>query len=591
MANPIELPDGITLKQVIEKVKAEDKAMLNFQKRRFDQWNENYLLYRDKIAINRLTQRQAVNVPIIKETIRTILPKIDEEPNLTFEDRGGSLDKEIVINHKWLNDYDTNNFSLVDVVDKKQVLLYGRSHKKLNWANGEFSGELKEVFDLRIDPNANPINIDSARYLRELNIMRALEEIMSNNRYDKDGKDKLYKYIKDGKKDGSSIARSRANKADVKRRNERLLQMGADSLEDFDAYDHVEELNQHFTYLYDKKKKKYIRYVVVLATTPDDVVVLRARPMESELGVDFWPFEGWADDLEITDYWSDSIADMLRVPNQILNVWLSQLIENRTFRNFGMNFYDSTIEGFDPTGFEPRPFGWYPLPGKPSEVYQPVEVPQLSGTIEEMQFIISLAEKASATSAIDKGVIENAKRTLGEIEIAVGKAQERTTSIAKFYRLSWKRYAEKWYQIMEANAGEFRLYKKAANNKLVGKTFKKEDWASKEGYKITADSNTERTTDEIEKIQRLTAIKQEFPDNAPLQKAIQKRLIRLGDLTPEEAQEIEQYELQKITAGSGLVEDPALVAETGNAQGATPAEGQPQDFNGMVQQILAENQQ
>ena len=47
------------------------------------------------------------------------------------------------------------------------------------------------------------------------------------------------------------------------------------------------------------------------------------------------------------------------------------------------------------------------------------------------------------------------------------------------------------------------------------------------------------------------AVRQEFPDNAPLNKAIQKRLISLAELTPEEMQEIETYEAQKIVASVG----------------------------------------
>jgi hypothetical protein len=45
------------------------------------------------------------------------------------------------------------------------------------------------------------------------------------------------------------------------------------------------------------------------------------------------------------------------------------------------------------------------------------------------------------------------------------------------------------------------------------------------------------------------AVKQEFPNNGPLTKAIQKRLISLADLTPEEAQEIEAFEAKKIVEG------------------------------------------
>ena len=48
------------------------EASVKFKERRFHQWNENYYLYRDKIITNRLTQRQPVNIPILRETISVL---------------------------------------------------------------------------------------------------------------------------------------------------------------------------------------------------------------------------------------------------------------------------------------------------------------------------------------------------------------------------------------------------------------------------------------------------------------------------------------------------------------------------------------
>lgn len=550
----IRLPKGTKITSLLEKLKSEKKLAFEFQARRHAQWDENYLLYRDKVQVNRLTQRHAVNIPLIKETIRTVLPKIDEEPDIYLEDKAGDLDREIAINAKWYEDYDENNIQLIDYVDKKQVCLYGRSYKKLNWVDGDFKTELKDIHDLLVDPKGNPLDIETNRFLVEPHIFRNLEEILTNEKYDQEGRNKLKANI-DAQGKHTLKRKLEYNKKMYEARQKRMQQLSDgkqsyESLENLD-YAHMEELTQHYTQLWDAKEKKFIRYVVLMAS---DDIILRAEPLQDALNVDFWPFEGWADDLEATDPWSDSIADMIRTPNQIINIWLSQLIENRTLRNFGMNFYDSTIEGFSPQTFQPRPGGWYPLPGKPQEVYQRVDIPDLAGTTDEIQFLISLAEKASATGAVDKGVIEQAKRTLGEIEIAVGKAQERTTSMSKFYRLSWKRFVEKWYKLLEANMPESKqvtLYKKNPQGQLVGKDFTRDELVSEKGYKVKANGANERTADELEEIQRLMAVKQEFPDNPPLQKAIQKRLIRLGGLSPEEAQEIEAYEAQKITAQVG----------------------------------------
>jgi hypothetical protein len=44
-----------------------------WRERRHWQWTLNYELYRDTVIVNRLTQRQSVNVPCMKKTLKTYL--------------------------------------------------------------------------------------------------------------------------------------------------------------------------------------------------------------------------------------------------------------------------------------------------------------------------------------------------------------------------------------------------------------------------------------------------------------------------------------------------------------------------------------
>ena len=60
------------------RLQKEKKAAIELQERKHDDWNDNYELYRNKVRINRLTQRQAVNIPLMKETVKTLLSKIDD---------------------------------------------------------------------------------------------------------------------------------------------------------------------------------------------------------------------------------------------------------------------------------------------------------------------------------------------------------------------------------------------------------------------------------------------------------------------------------------------------------------------------------
>ncbi len=55
-----------------------EQADYNFQERRHSEWTENYQLYRDKVIVNRLTQRQSINVPLIKGIVKTVAANTDE---------------------------------------------------------------------------------------------------------------------------------------------------------------------------------------------------------------------------------------------------------------------------------------------------------------------------------------------------------------------------------------------------------------------------------------------------------------------------------------------------------------------------------
>lgn len=544
----IKIPASITISALKVKLKAEKEEDVRYQSRRWGQWEENYLLYRDTVELNRLTQRQAVNVPLMKETVKTVLSKIQDYPTLSWQDHGGDEDKEIAVTEFWRDDADRNRIDLLDTVDKKQVILYGRSHTKHNLKNGRWVYEIKDIRDVVVDKKTKPHDIQTARHIEELNIWKPLNEILVDERYDQTARTMLGLQAI-GPDSGSANSEVIGAQKNAMERDERLIGIGIEiDLLDQNAYESMTQLTQHFTELWDEEKGKYVRYVILSAGYDVDYI-LRAEPLKDAIGIDEWPFDTWADDLEATDYWSDGIADSIRPINQTINIWVSQLIENRTLRNFGMNFYDSTAsESFTPSGYDPRPFGWYPLPGKPSEVYQNVQIDSLESVIDDIQFMIGLAEKASATGAIDKGVVEQGKRTLGEIEIAVSKAMERTTAMALYYKHARRDMGKKWYAVNEANVSDnqkITLYKQNTNGRLKGIELKRSQWVSDEGYELTVENVSEQVTERTDELIRLQAVKQFFPDNPPLDEAIQKRSLMIAKLTPEEITDITDYEKQK----------------------------------------------
>ena len=575
----IKLPENVDQEKLKQKLKHEKSTGIKYQKRRHQPWNEIYELYRNITRTNRLTQRQAINVPLMKETIKTIGSKINNDTDIRLEDKGGDLDKEIVVNAIWHRSAEENSFNLLDRVDKKQEQLYGRSHFVLNIDRTKdipVSINVKDIYELLVDPKTKPWDIDTARYTIETNIYKPLDEILVSDKYDAEAKGQL-KLKHDRQNGGQSDMYRRQMIA----KNERLQSLGITDVAALEGYDKIVSLDGHITYLWDKEAKKHVRYYILMA---DDEIILSADTLKNTNGVDFLPYEGWADDLEITDYWSDGTGDLILTPNKTINSWISQYMENRTLRSFGMNYYDATIEGFTPTTFQPRPWGWYPLPGKPADVYSNVEIPNLNGTLEDIQFIVQLAEKASATGAIEKGAVEDVKRTLGEIELAVGSAKARTNDMAIYYEQCRKRLISKWYRMLEANVGtdkKITLYKKGLDGKIKENEVTRDQWVSEKGYEINITGKQQRLLDLTDELQRLKAVQLEFPNNQALRKAVQKRLISLVDLTPQEIQEIQDEEIKNIEQG--------LVASYAQPPAQQPVGNAPQDmaraFANMGQQV------
>ena len=549
--------------ELLEKLLAEKKIAREFQDRRRDDWTLSYELYRNKVRTNKLTQRQAVNVPLMKETLKTILAKIDDPPTVDWEELSGDESKELIFQEMWNADYERLDFEGIDIQDKKTVLTYGRSFKLLDWKEGAVDVQPLDIYDVVVDPLTLPLNIESARFIIRQNIFRPLRDILADERYDKKGKDKLKSWLTS--KEG--IIQSDKNREEWEKKQERLQAMGVNS-SDFPLFaggDALVSLTEHFTNIWDTKQEKFIKHVIVYA---DDSVELADDLLTDLIGVDFWPFSTWAEDIETTDLWSDAVADLVRTPNQIVNVMFSQMIENRTLKNFQMHWVTSGADGsYVPQTFEPGAGRQLPAPKLAPgqsirDVIMPVEISGLEDVLTQIDFIIKLVERGTSATAIEKGTSERKNITLGEVQTLVGKAMERTLAMAKFYRRSWYDLAWKWHALMDANSGKKRtLYKTSASGKVWPKIVYPKDWKSKAGYRPVVRSTSEQEEEKTKGIQRFMFIKGMFPNNPALNRIIQQRSLELVDLTPAELREVEQGEKQAQQQQAQLMQEQAITPE------------------------------
>lgn len=511
----------------------EKKSSREFQVRKHTDWNENYELYRNKVKTNRLTQRQAVNIPLMKETIKTLLSGIDDAPSVEWSEKSGDEMKEIIYQEMWEDNARKEDLELKDILDKKNVLLYGLSSKKLNLKDDGVSISIMDVFDVVYDPLTQPLNVESARFISHQNIFKSLRDILVDDRYSATGKEQLKNWLASDK----GIVQSGKNKIEMDRRNERLRSMGVqnDKFPLFAGGDVIVNITEHYTNIW--KKDKFERHVITFA---DDTIELSDDLLVDLIGIEEWPFDMWAEDPETNDIYPDGVADLVRTPNKIINIWFSQQVENRTIQNFQMHWFDATVQGYQPQTYEPGPGRMLPAPGDPNKTIMPVAINGLDETFNAINFLTQIVERGTGATALEKGTPEQGSQTLGEIQILVGKATERSKTMSKFYRNSWYRTAKKWDALMQANTfPKMSLYKTGLDGKMYEKVVYSSDWKSKAGYEPKVASSSEQEADDVKSLQKFGYVIQQFPDNPALKNILQQRSLKILDLSPAELKQVE----------------------------------------------------
>ena len=546
---------------IIEQHRREKDDSIRFKERRTEQWNENYLLYRDKVITNRLTQRQPVNIPVIRETIQSWISKIDEEPQLSFSARGRSpRDKrgELYVNEMWDFTYDAEKLELKDNMEKKIVGLQGRTFKYWYYADGQVKCSVIDPYDVDIDPRVNPFDLNTATYINHKNIFIPLRRILSNPTYRADGKAALKQYL-DSKQ---GVLQAHTNQEEYEMRQARLNDLGANNYDEYRASDVMVELNRSFKLIWDNTEKKFVRYLIVTAM---DTVVLYVRPLKEAIGIDFLPWVTWASDPDINDIWSDGVADSVRTVNKVINMYFSQDLENRTYRNFGMYFYNTQNGQFQPQAFEAKPFGMYGVPGNPDEIIKQMQIEPLADTTNAMEYLKNLVQSSVAQTPSERGEQLKSRTTLGEVQLNLQASKGRNEVVTKQYRSAWEESGRIWYELLKNNAvGTKTLFKRAKNGEMYTKEIGPSDWKVPAGYETKVVLKSEREQNDDVEFQKLQFIKQSFATNPTAVRIARRKELELLGWDPDEIDEVMQAEEQQAS-------NPIMPMDPNAAPGAVPS--------------------
>jgi len=539
----------------LEMLKLNQSDGYNYRERRHDDWNETYALYRDKVQINRLTQRQSVHVPLMKYQIRTLMKDIDDMPVLHYKNLDNNKDAEIFKNEYWKKVVEDNNLELQDIIDKKQVLMFGRSYMQMQIINGKVVFTVTDPMDILVSRYVDPFNLHSSRYLIHNHIFVPLATIERNRDYYIDAIEELKLYHATEK----GLLKAKENEQMLIEKNQKLSDLGVSDVDSPVLGETYVELSLHFVYREDEPNgnggfhpKQIFLYVVA-----DGMKILMKKPLESIMGVtkdhywrDHYPYTTWADDLERQDWYSDGTGDIIRTANKIADVWYSQMVENRTLRSLGMQYYNGAeSDDFQPQTYQPQAFGWYALPGKPSEMVQRVDIPELSESMDEVNFVISLSEKASGATATQQGVVESGNKTLGEIDRALVEAKERVKGTSKFYTPAWKERGEQFVKLIEGASDKLtavRVHKKGRiTNDIYTREIAPDDWKSELGYICQVWTQDEKDAKDLESLKKMDIAKMNMPDNPVVVDEHRRKVLEFADFSPEKINEAMEFEEMK----------------------------------------------
>ncbi len=538
-----------------------------YREPRHDAWRENYELYRDKVTINRLIQRQSVNLPLMKTSLQTLLKDIDDMPVIVFENLNNDKEAEVFQNKYWEKTLEINNAELQDIVDKKQDFFFGRTFDSWQIEDGKIVFDIEDPEDMLVDRFMNPYDLNSSRSLIHTHIFKPLSSLKKNPDYDQAEVAKLEEFFKSK----LGIIKAKDNENSLQEKNKKLADMGVPDTDDPVLGETYVELTMYDVFRdkgtkwkdntdgkeYTTEEEQIIHYVEA-----EDQTILMKKPQEKIIGVtkdhwwrDHYRYHSWGDDIDKQDFWTDGKADIVRPNNKVLNAWYSQLVENRTLRNFGMHYFDSSLkaDGFVPSTFNPVPWGWYPVPGKPADVLQKVDIPDLSDSLDEMQYITDMVNNATGATSSKQGATTPGDKTKFEINAVLNEATERTQGMSKFYTHVWKQRAITFLKLIEAASDKLdavKIHTKGRNtNNIFEREIAPKDWMTEAGYQVKVWSQDEKKAKDTDSLNKGIAALNLMPGNPKLLEVVQQKALELADLTPEQITDIIEYEKQKVMMG------------------------------------------
>lgn len=382
--------------ELIKQYQREKNFAVQLRQQKMNNWMKNEEQYNGVIQRTLLT-RSNLHVPVVFEGVQNMSAKLGQTPEFEYDTiPEGDENAAEIMKHVVKEDLDASDWETIYEGSKVEAGIYGRTIYKVIPGNDANAVELVDTLAYLISPIAK--NTRSALYQGQQFIYKTFEQLEKEAdefEYDKEELRKLKenKIPNETQQDSSSEASYK---------NTRLANMGLSNTTNYGSK--VAECTEWWTYLPDEKDMPVL-YCLFVA---NDLYLLR-KQKASDMGLKRPPFISWGVFTRGITFWCPSIADVYRDPNLAIDCNINQVIDNNTYRNFGM-IYVSSSSGLKQSSIVPRPLGVTQVQVAPNSslkdhIYQP-EVPEITSALTTMQTIKGLADSAAGlgnTASSQKG--------------------------------------------------------------------------------------------------------------------------------------------------------------------------------------------
>ena len=555
-------------KEIIKQYLTEKDFAVKLRQQKINNWMKNEEQYNGVIQRTLLT-RSNLHVPLVFEGVQNFASKLGSSPDFEYDTiPEGDENASEIMKHVVQEDLNESDWKIMYENSKIEAGIYGRTIYKVIPGNDKNTVELVDTLAFLISPIAK--NTRSALYCGQQFIYKTIEEIEAEAEefeYDTEEIEKLKqnKVPNETQQDSSTEASYK---------NTRFANMGLSNTTNYGSK--VAECTEWWTMIKNDDVTAE-PYVLLVA---NDLYLLRCKKA-SEIGIPSYrnnPFVSWGTYTRGITFWCPSVADVYRDPNLAIDVNINQVIDNNTYRNFGMLFVASS-SGLKQSSIVPRPLGVTSVQTAPGEniqskVWQFVP-PEISSAASTMQLVKGLADSAAGLSpniSPGKGKVSVTQQAKISAEIDAKIAVMKRNATMAFQELTQLMADITQEKLTKPRKVKIFGYKNLTVEDVTKKNFEDVQLVSK--ATPSEDSEQNKAIKQKAKIELYELFKDD--PKVPGQLAMRRSVAKSFDIQPTEieswfteeektpqAQAQIPQQPQEPSAGNPPSEDTALLSQTG----------------------------